>query len=175
MIWWFLLECAEDAERELIRTYKISEWWQRFFPDALTPLGWDRHASWLESRHGIASRGLNYQRYSGLGPIDEFRLAYGCRGDWKRRFPNALDDLAILRELLCWIRDEPGAEESRVRNWLRRIEAEIQTIGFPRTGMNILGMFSSPSGHQESVSRYVCSLNAVGVATPCREVVYGLD
>ena len=88
-IWWFLIECDEDPARELIRTYKISAWWQRFFPDALTPLGWERFASWLESRHGIDAHGLDYRDHSRLRPIEELRLAYGCRGDWKRRFPEA--------------------------------------------------------------------------------------
>ena len=36
-------------------------------------------------------------------------------------------------------------------------------------------MFSYPSGHQESASRYVCSLNVVGVATSCRDVLFALD
>jgi GT2 family glycosyltransferase/glycosyltransferase involved in cell wall biosynthesis len=174
-IWWFLIESAEDPDRELIRTYKVSKWWQRFFPDALTPLGWGRFANWLESRHGIAAQALDYRAHSGLGPLDELRLAYGCRGDWKRRFPKALHNLAALRELLCWMREHEGAEDPRVIDWLCRIEADIETTGFQRAGMNILGMFSYPSGHQESVTRYVCSLNAVGVVTPCRDVLYGLD
>jgi GT2 family glycosyltransferase/glycosyltransferase involved in cell wall biosynthesis len=172
-IWWFLIECAEDPDRELIRTYKVSEWWQRYFPDALTPLGWATFAIWLESRHGIAAQALDYRVHSGLGPLDELRLAHRCRGDWKRRFPKALEDLAALHKLLSWIRDHDRAEDPRIRDWIRRIEADVEFTGFPQTGMNILGMFSYPSGHQESVLCYVRSLNAVGVVTPCRDVLYG--
>ena len=67
-IWWFLIECDEDPARELVRSYKISPWWQRFFPDALTPVGWDRFAGWLKCRHGIDAGGLDYPIHSGLGP-----------------------------------------------------------------------------------------------------------
>ena len=54
-IWWFLIECDEDPARELVRSYKISPSWQWFFPDALTPVGWNRFARWLKSRHGVDS------------------------------------------------------------------------------------------------------------------------
>ncbi len=169
-IWWFLIECAEDPARELIRTYKISAWWQRFFPDALTPLGWERFASWLESRHGIDARGVDYRHHSGLGPIEELRLAYGCRGDWKRRFPEAIEDLGALRELLAWIREHEGVADPRIVDWLSQIAAEIEISGFPRRGMNVLAYFCYPSGLQESAFSYVRSLNMAGVATSCRDV-----
>jgi len=169
-IWWFLIECAEDPARELIRLYKTGAWWQRFFPDALTPVGWERFATWLESRHGIDARGLNYRDHSGLGPIEELRLAYECRGDWKRRFPMALQDLAALRELLGWIRQHEGATDARIIDWLSRIAAETEIGGFPRTGMNVLAYFSYPSGLQESASSYVRCLQLAGVSTSCRDV-----
>ena len=60
-IWWFLIECDEDPARELIGIYKISPSWQRFFPDALTPVGWDRFAGWLKFRHCIDASGVDYQ------------------------------------------------------------------------------------------------------------------
>ena len=114
--------------------------------------------------------GLDYRDHSGLRPIEELRLAYGCRGDWKRRFPEALQDLVALRELLAWIREHEGAADPRIVDWLSRIEAEIEISGFPRTGMNVLAYFSYPSGLQESASSYVRSLNVAGVATSCRDV-----
>ncbi|HKM52579.1 MAG TPA: glycosyltransferase [Isosphaeraceae bacterium] len=169
-IWWFLIECDEDPARELIRSYKISASWQRFFPDALTPLGWERFAGWLESRHGIDARGLDYRDHSRLTPIEELRLAYGCRGDWKRRFPEALQDHGALRELLAWIREHEGATDSRIVDWLCRIEAEIDSGDFPRPGMNVLAFFCYPSGLQESVSWYVRCLQLAGVSTSCRDV-----
>jgi GT2 family glycosyltransferase/glycosyltransferase involved in cell wall biosynthesis len=169
-IWWFLIECDEDPERELIRSYKISAWWQRFFPDALTPLGWERFASWLESRHGIDAHGLDYRDHSRLTPIEELRLAYGCRGDWKRRFPAALEDVVAMRELLAWIREHEGATDPRILDWLCRIEAEIDKGGFARTGINVLAYFCYPCGLQESVSWYVRCLQFAGVSTSCRDV-----
>ena len=144
-IWWFLIECDEDPARELIRTYKISPWWQRFFPDALTPVGWQRFASWLESRHGIDAHGVDYRDHSRLGPIEELRLAYGCRGDWKRRFPEALQDLVAVRELLAWIREHEGATDPRIIDWLSRIEAEIRPGRFHSTGNQRSGFFLLPA------------------------------
>ena len=169
-IWWFLIECAEDPARELIRTYKISAWWQKFFPDALTPVGWQRFASWLESRHGIAAHSVDYRDHSGLGPIEELRLAYGCRGDWKRRFPEALQDLDALRELLAWIREHEGATDPRIIDWLRRIEAEVDKGDFPRPGVNVLAYFCFPHGLQQSATDYTRSLELAGVPTSRRDV-----
>ncbi len=169
-IWWFLIECDEDPARELIRSYKISTWWQKFFPDALTPVGWERFASWLVSRHGIDARGLDYRDHSGLRPIEELRLAYGCRGDWKRRFPEALQDRVALRELLAWIREHEGAADPRVLDWLRRIEAEVDKGDFPRPGVNVLAYFCFPHGLQQAASCYVRCLQLAGVSAARRDV-----
>ena len=174
-IWWFLIECDEDPARELVRSYKISPWWQRFFPDALTPVGWDRFAGWLKCRHGVDASGLDCPSHSGLGPLEELGLAYGCRGEWKRRFPHALQSAAGTQSLVDWIREHESVPNPGIADWLSRVEAAIEISGVPRTGMNILGLFSYPSGHQESASRYVCSLNVVGVATSCRDVPVALD
>lgn len=53
-IWWFLLEAAEDQDRELAEAYRISEhWWPRF-PDALSSAdGWSWLAGWAHARHGL--------------------------------------------------------------------------------------------------------------------------
>ena len=59
-IWWFLIECEEDHSRELIRLYKVSTWWQRFFPDALTPVGWQpRKLARVSLCHHCAQSGLS--------------------------------------------------------------------------------------------------------------------
>ena len=169
-IWWFLIECDEDPARELVRTYKISPSWQSFFPDALTPVGWDPFARWLKLRHGIDASGLGYRNYSGLGPVEEFRLAYGCRGKWRRRFPEALKDAAAARGLLAWIREHEAASDPQIDDWLSRIEAEIGGGGFTRPGINVLAYFRWPSGLQESAGWYVNCLKLAGVATSCRDV-----
>ena len=174
-IWWFLIECDEDPARELVRSYKISPWWQRFFPDALTPVGWDCFAGWLKCRHGIDASGVDYHSHSSLGSLEELSLAYGCRGEWKRQFPDALQSPAATQSLLDWIREHESVSNPRIVDWLSRIEADIEISGFPRTGMNVLAYFSCPSGHQESASRYVRSLNVVGVSTSCRDVPLALD
>ena len=169
-IWWFLIECDEDPARELVRYYKISPSWQRFFPDALTPVGWDRFARWLKLRHGIDANGLEYRNYSGLGPVEEFRMAYECRGEWRRCFPEALEAAAATHGLLAWIREHEGASDPQIDDWLSRIEAEIGGGGFTRPGINVLAYFSFPSGLQESAACYVNCLKLAGVATSCRDV-----
>ncbi len=169
-IWWFLIECDEDPARELVRSYKISPSWQRFFPDALTPVGWDRFARWLKLRHGIDASGLEYRKYSGLGPVEEFRMAYGCRGEWRRRFPEALEAAAATHGLLAWIREHEGASDPQIDDWLSRIEAEIGGGGFTRPGINVLAYFSFPSGLQESAACYVNCFKLAGVATSRRDV-----
>ncbi len=82
-IWWFLIECDEDPARELIRTYKISPSWQRFFPDALTPVGWDRFAGWLKCRHCIDASGVDYHSIpvSGLWKSSVWRMDVGESGN----------------------------------------------------------------------------------------------
>ena len=92
-------------------------------------MGWERFASWLESRHGIAAHGLDYRPHSGLTPIEEFRLAYGCRGDWKRRFPEALQDLVALRELLAWIREHEGATDQRIIDGFAESRPTSRSVG----------------------------------------------
>ena len=59
-----------------------------------------------------------------------------------------------------------GSHESR---------PSIEISGIPRMGMNVLAYFSYPSGLQESASRYVGSLNVVGVPTSCRDVPVAQD
>ena len=169
-IWWFLIECDEDPARELVRSYKISPSWQRFFPDALTPVGWNRFAGWLKCRHGIEASGVDYKSHSGLGSLEELGLAYACRGEWQRRFPDALQSRAGIQRLVEWIREQERVANGEIADWLSRIDAEIEISCFPRMGMNVLAYFSYPSGHQVSASRYVYSLNVVGVATSCRDV-----
>ena len=40
-IWWFLLQAAEDPDRELAEAYKISEhWWSRFTDALASSEGW---------------------------------------------------------------------------------------------------------------------------------------
>ncbi|MGA7499748.1 MAG: glycosyltransferase [Isosphaeraceae bacterium] len=169
-IWWFLIECDEDPARELVRSYKISPWWQRFFPDALSPVGWGRFAGWLKLRHGIDASGLDYRKHSGLGVVEELRFAYECRGDWKRRFPDALQTLTVNYDLLAWIREHEGVSDPQVADWLYRIEAKIESGGFARPGINVLASFCYPSGIQESAICYVHCFRLAGVSTSCRDV-----
>ena len=77
---------------------------------------------------------------------------------------------ARLRELLAWIREHEGATDPRIIDWLCRIEAEIDSGGFPRPGINVLAFFCYPHGLQESASCYVRCFQLAGVSTSCRDV-----
>ncbi len=169
-IWWFLLECDEDQARELIRTYLNSPWWQRFFPDALTLPGWGRFTRWLEARHGVAAIEINYRRYSGLRPIDELHLAYGCRGNWRRDFPDALQDTTALNELLNGIREHEGAADQQLAEWTRQVQNDLDESSGIRQGINVLAFFCYPHGLQESASSYVRCLRLAGTPVSCRDV-----
>ena len=53
-IWWFLLEAAEDPDRELAEAYRHSEHWWTHFPDALASSdGWSWLAGWVRDRYGL--------------------------------------------------------------------------------------------------------------------------
>ena len=136
--------CAEDPARELIRTYKISAWWQRFFPDALTPPGWERFASWLESRHGIDALrcGLSssFRTRAHRGTPSGLRMPGGLEA----AVPGGDRGSRALRELLAWIREHEGVADPRIVDWLSQIAAEIEISGFPRRGMNVLALFLLP-------------------------------
>ncbi|MGE5754873.1 MAG: glycosyltransferase family 2 protein, partial [Planctomycetaceae bacterium] len=173
-IWWFLIECDEDPAGELSRTYRISPVWQRFFPDAYTPVGRGRFARWLYDRHGIDATGFGDSGHPDLGPLEGLRLAYGCRGEWKRRFPGALRTASETRELAAWLRDREGSDP-RVDAWLLQIEAEVDRGGLDRLEMNVLGHFCYPSGLQASTLAYLDSLKSAGVVTSCRDVPASLE
>ena len=169
-IWWFLIECDEDHSRELIRLYKVSTWWQRFFPDALTPVGWQRFASWLESRYAITAHSLDYRR--SFRPRAHRGTPSGLRmpGRLEAALPEALR--ISSRSVNCspghgsmrgppTIRSSTGPAGSRLRS-----REAVST----RPGINVLAFFCYPSGLQESVTWYVHCLQLVGVSTSCRDV-----
>ena len=170
-IWWFLIECDEDPARELIRTYKISAWWQRFFPDALTPVGWERFASWLESRHGIDAHGLDYR--GSFRPQAHRGAPSGLRmpGGLEAALPGGATRISA-RCGNCWpgsgsMREPPtlgsstGSAESRLRS--------RAVVSLDRESTSWL-IFCYPHGLQESASCYVRCLQLAGVSTSCRDV-----
>ncbi len=170
-ILWFLLECDEEPARELVRTYRISPGWQKFFPDALTAFGWERFSRWLSDRYAMDVGCLDYRHHSDLGPLDELRLAYHCRGDWKRRFPEAMRTERGTQALIAWLREHEGVRNPRIVNLLRHVEEEIAHGRHDRLGMNVLAHFCCNStGLQISSFAFVDSLRTAGVATSCRDV-----
>ena len=62
-----------------------------------------------------------------------------------------------LRELLAWIREHEGATDPRIIDWLCRIEAEIDSGGFPRTGNQRPGLFLLPITVSKSRHQVTCA------------------
>jgi GT2 family glycosyltransferase len=65
-IWWYCLECWEDGAEGLLDSYLINPNWQKLFPDALTPVGWQQFVEWLAREYPAASGWL--RRVAGTGP-----------------------------------------------------------------------------------------------------------
>ena len=169
-VWWFLLESAEDPIRELVRVYITNPAWQKHFPDAMSPPGWKRLTHWLRERYGLDATGCDYQSHSPLKPIEEFQAA--CRS--RLRSGNSLphDDKGDMGipSLLVGSEGEIGRETEGMAPWLDRVRSDISANAIERTGLNILGHFSTPFGLQASAISIVKSLQLVGIDSSCRDV-----
>ena len=151
--WWFLLECAEDPIRELVRIYTTNPAWQKHFPDAMSPPGWKRLTWWLRERYRLDAIGCDYQSHSPLRPIEEFQAA--CRSRLAQGYSLPYDVNGDLKTSLL----------------LEAPESDLAAHGTEPTGLNVLGHFCSPCGLQASAVSIVKSLQLVGVGTSCRDVI----
>jgi GT2 family glycosyltransferase len=70
-IWWFLLESLEDPVRELLQVYGTNPDWQKFFPDALSPPGWERLTHWIRDRYGFDASAYDFQWHTPLSPFKQ--------------------------------------------------------------------------------------------------------
>lgn len=168
--WWFLLECAENPEREIVRTYGLRADWQRCFPDGLTVFGGEALAAWLRERHGIGDAPwLIPSRWPvSLTPLEEIRLGYAAHETWRRAVPDAFADGAGVRALVAWLRERGIPSPERYSEWWAQAESELAVDGL--VGLNVLGHFCYTSGLQASVRSIVESLRRVGVKTASRDV-----
>jgi len=169
-VWWFLLESAEDPIRELVRVYITNPAWQKHFPDAMSPPGWKRLTHWLRERYGLDATGCDYQSHSPLKPIEEFQAA--CRSRLARGNSLPHDDKGDMGipSLLVGSEGEIGRETEGMAPWLDRVRSDISDNAIERTGLNILGHFSTPFGLQASAISIVKSLQLVGIDSSCRDV-----
>jgi GT2 family glycosyltransferase/glycosyltransferase involved in cell wall biosynthesis len=169
-VWWFLLECAEDPAREVVRSYELHPEWQRMFPDALTIFGREAFAHWLQERHGITDAPwLDPARWPvSLTPLEEIRLGYAAHERWRRSVPDALVDHDRLRVLVAWLREHEFPSPEAQPMWWARLATEMAADGF--VGLNVLAHFCYPSGLQASARSIVESLRRVGVRTTSRDV-----
>jgi len=170
-VWWFLLESAEDPIRELVRVYITNPAWQKHFPDAMSPPGWKRLTYWLRERYSLDATSCDYQSHSPLKPIEEFQAA--CRSRLARGNSLPHDDKGDMEipSLLEASEGEIGRENVEMAPWLDRVRSDISANAIERTGLNILGHFSTPFGLQASAISIVKSLQLVGIDSSCRDVL----
>ena len=162
---------AEDPIRELVRVYITNPAWQKHFPDAMSPPGWKRLTHWLRERYSLDATGCDYQSHSPLRPIEEFQAAYRSRLAQGNSLPHDVKGDMGIPLLLVGSESEFGRETEGMAPWLDRVRSDISANAIERTGLNILGHFSTPFGLQASAISIVKSLQLVGIDSSCRDVL----
>ena len=180
-IWWFLLECAEDPARELVRTFLFTPDWQRWFPDGLTVFGRRALARWLRLSYRIEGDWTDPAGWPvDLSPAEQVRLAWQAREAWRRRFPLALQDPAQAAALLAWLADPEAALPEEVRDWCAALApglpaSSLAAAELTAPGVNIIGHFCYPSGLRTSVEALADGLRGQGFGLALRDVPANLS
>ncbi len=171
-IWWYLLTIAEDPVRELVFEYSLSSAWQARFPDAMTAPGWPAFYRWANARFQLEPADMlevpSFE--SPLTPADQLRVLYDHRPKWRSLFPNAYREPAVLLRLVHWLEEEGADELAGVATvWIDSVKTDLRRHQ-SRSGLNVIGHFSYPSGLQASVESVVEALRRQQIRTTCYDV-----
>lgn len=170
-IWWFVLECAEDAGREMRLLYLLTPHWQQMFPDATTRFGRARFTDWLHTTLKLQAPWTEPAEWPDQPtPGDQIRIAWQARPDWRERFPEALEDMDQARALLSWLGEGAKDLPGDVRSWCASLEPEATARAICARGVNVIGHFCYPSGLRTSVQSIVDGLQRADRAVSLRDV-----
>ena len=172
-IWWFLLECAEDPAREMRLLYLLTPRWQQMFPDATTRFGQDRFGHWLRAMFVLKAPSAwadpsNWPEQP--VPGDQIRIAWQARPAWRRRFPEALEEIDQAKALLSWLGDHSSGLPETLRAWCATLDPEATAKAICRRGVNMISHFCYPSGLRTSAQSIVDGLLMADWAVSLRDV-----
>jgi glycosyltransferase involved in cell wall biosynthesis len=170
-IWWFLLECAEDPAREMRLLYLLTPAWQQMFPDATTRFGQGRFGQWLCAMFALKAPWADPASWPEQPvPGEQIRIAWQARPAWRRRFPEALEEMDQARALLSWLGDRSSGLPETLRAWCAALEPEATAKAICVRGVNVISHFCYPSGLRTSAQSIVDGLLLADWAVSLRDV-----
>ncbi len=172
-IWWFLLACAEDPARELVRTYLFTPAWQEAHPYGLTIFGRGRFAAWLTEYYDIPEDAgwlLPKAWRSGLSRVEQIKLAYAARDDWRHAHPDAWDNQDSASGLLSWLARGGSNLDTEARAWCEECLTDATRDALAAPGVNIVGHFCYPSGLRASAEAIANAVEENGGLVSRRDV-----
>lgn len=170
-IWWFLLECAEDPAREMRLLYLLTPSWQQMFPDATTRFGQGRFGQWLCAMFAMEAPWTDPASWPEQPvPGDQIRIAWQARPAWRRRFPEALEEMDQALALLSWLGDSSSGLPETLRAWCATLEPEATAKAICARGVNVISHFCYPSGLRTSAQSIIGGLLLADWAVSLRDV-----
>ena len=172
-VWWFLLRCAEDPAGELVRTYLFTPAWQQAHPYGLTVFGRDRFAAWISNYYDLPEDAawLNPTTWPvDIPELQQIRLAYAAREDWRLAHPHPFATEQNARSFLSWLSGPESNLPHEIRAWcaIRLTDGTAAQLAAP--GANIIGHFCYPSGLRVSVEAMANAIELAGGGVTRRDI-----
>ena len=172
-VWWLALCCAESPEAELVRTYRFTPAWQEAHPAGLTQFGRDAFAAWLIDTYGLPrdAAWLDPARWpTGLSVVEELRLAYAARAEWRAAHQDAFATAQTASALLSWLCDAATGLPPTQRAWcaMRLSDGTAEALAVP--GANVIAHFCYPCGLRVSAEAMSDAMELAGVPVSRRDL-----
>lgn len=168
---WLLVEASQDPRRELMLAYSFAPAWQQAHPDGMTVFGRDDFSAWFALEYGAAGAWLKPSGWPEWeSPALQLRTSYWAREAWRAAHPRALLDEGSARSLLVWLASPAAGLSAPLRDWCRRLDAEVVGADMVRLGANVIGHFCYPSGLRISAESMVKGMNLAGLSTSLRDL-----
>jgi GT2 family glycosyltransferase/glycosyltransferase involved in cell wall biosynthesis len=172
-VWWLLLQCNEDPSCELVCTYLFTPAWQEAYPDGLTRFGRDRFSAWLSTYYDLPedTEWLNTRNWPvHLSHVEEIRLAYAAREEWRLAHPHAFWSEREARAFLTWLTTDASGLFQETRAWCAARLQDETAAELVAPGANIIGHFCYISGLRVSAECIVDAIETAGGAVARRDM-----
>jgi len=168
-VWWILLQCAENPEREFWITYAFTPGWQQAGPAAETPFGDAAFREWVSRIFGIAP-GRPDRRRNRFTPGEIVRIAFNAEPSWRKAHPDPFASLVTATAFVEWLTTEQAALPELAAAWLAEQDKAALVGDLLLPGVNMTGHFCYPSGLRVSTHALVRGCHDAGLRTSERDI-----
>lgn len=165
---WHLFVVDESPDRGLSAMFLLQPDWQARFPHALTVFGWEAFKRWISQQYGLRCNWLRRARLAlRERPWDEIVWLFAARPELRTSFPGALAARGDASAIADWLMQQ-GYRLSR--EWRQALAEDFAAHRHRQQGVNVLSLFSYPSGIQQAAQDVVNALAHRGIPTVLRDM-----